>query len=100
MTDSMRKVIAETERRRTIQREYNEQHGLRRARSSSPSRTCCIRLPWPTPRLHEIVKEARKDFLTVNAMEDLIERLEQEMRMLAKKQEFEKAAELRMKSSG
>ncbi len=28
MTDSMRKVIDETERRRTIQREYNEAHGI------------------------------------------------------------------------
>jgi excinuclease UvrABC helicase subunit UvrB len=38
-TDAMRKAIAETDRRRAIQRRYNESTGSRRRRSSRASRT-------------------------------------------------------------
>jgi excinuclease ABC subunit B len=96
MTDSMRKVIAETERRRTIQREYNLKHGITPQTIIKSVEDVLRTTTVADARVREIVEEAAHvDFMTFSAMEDLVSRLEKEMKTLAKKQEFEKAAELR-----
>jgi excinuclease ABC subunit B len=95
MTDSMRKVIDETNRRRTVQREYNEAHGITPTTIVKSIEDILLSTTMADARVKEIVQEAKKDFLTVAGLEELIERLEKEMKSLAKKQQFEKAAELR-----
>lgn len=90
MTDSMKRAIGETDRRRTIQEEYNEEHGI-------------------TPQT--IRKEVRGVIrATVDAEEDVLEslssmkpdereaaitKLEEEMKQAARDLQFERAAELR-----
>jgi excinuclease ABC subunit B len=95
VTDSMRKVIEETARRREIQREYNEQHGITPQTIIKSVEDVLRTTTVADARVREIVEEAHVDFMTFSAMEDLVSRLEKEMKTLAKKQEFEKAAELR-----
>jgi excinuclease ABC subunit B len=95
VTDSMRKVIQETERRRTIQREYNEAHGITPQTIIKSVEDVLHTTSVADAKVREIVGEAPRDFMTFSAMEDMIDRLEREMKALAKKQEYEKAAQLR-----
>ena len=46
-------------------------------------------------RIREIVNDAQSEFLSTFDLEDLIGRLEKEMKRMAKAQQYEKAAELR-----
>jgi excinuclease ABC subunit B len=95
ITNSMQKLIDETERRRKIQTDYNEKHGITPQTIIKSIEEVLLSTTVADAKLREIVKEERADFLTVLDLEDLITRLEKEMRGLAKKQDFEKAAELR-----
>ncbi|MCM3628135.1 excinuclease ABC subunit UvrB [Paenibacillus glycanilyticus] len=94
ITDSMDKALKETERRRTIQIAYNEQHGV------TPQ---TIR-----KKVHDDIKatkvaEEKSDYLTGVGTEKmskkdrqaLLQRLEAEMKNAAKNLQFERAAELR-----
>ena len=92
ITDSMHKAIAETNRRRAIQMEYNEKHGI-------VPRTII-------KEIHEAIagKETKemaarymkkKSKTTKKDKEELIKNLEKEMREAAKVLDFERAAELR-----
>lgn len=91
----MRKVIDETDRRRRIQREYNEANGITPQTIIKSVENVLASTAIADSRVHEIVEEAHQDFMTVAAMEDLISRLEKEMRLMARKQQYEKAAQLR-----
>jgi len=93
MTGSMRRAISETERRRSIQERYNEEHGI-------------------TP---QSIKKAVRDIITINVeaekardklekdpesmsdkeLKKLIEKVEKNMRKAAAELDFETAAELR-----
>jgi excinuclease ABC subunit B len=95
ITDSMRKVIEETNRRRTIQREYNETHGITPQTIVKSIEEVLRATSVADARVREIVKDVQPDAMTFAAMEDLIDRLEKEMRAMAKRQEYEKAAQLR-----
>ncbi|MNG04040.1 UvrABC system protein B [compost metagenome] len=95
ITDSMDKAIKETDRRRTIQLAYNEQHGV------TPQ---TIR-----KKIHDVIEatkvaEQKADYLTGTGAggkltkkerQSLIQRLEAEMKEAAKSLQFERAAELR-----
>ncbi|MBR5004554.1 MAG: UvrB/UvrC motif-containing protein, partial [Erysipelotrichaceae bacterium] len=92
ITDSMHKAITETNRRRAIQMEYNEKHGI-------VPRTII-------KEIHEAIagKETKemaarymkkKSKTTKKDKEELIKNLEKEMREAAKVLDFERAAELR-----
>jgi excinuclease ABC subunit B len=96
MTDSMRRAISETDRRRTIQRAYNEEHGITPQSIISPVEM----------GLAEIMKaeygdvddsetQGLPEFKTQEELDAYIAKLETEMREAAKKFEFEKAAKLR-----
>ena len=90
LTESMEKAISETNRRRKIQMEYNEANGI------TPQ---TIKKSIRDTIKASIVEEAQEEYqLDENTtMEELINRLTDEMLQYAAAMEFEKAAELRDK---
>ncbi|GGH64112.1 excinuclease ABC subunit B [Paenibacillus sp. JGP012] len=93
VTDSMDKAMKETERRRAIQMEYNEKHGI------TPQ---TIRKKVRDVIEATKVAESKNEYLTGAAekmskkeRQSLIQRLEAEMKDAAKNLQFERAAELR-----
>ncbi|HEV2278593.1 MAG TPA: excinuclease ABC subunit UvrB [Acidobacteriaceae bacterium] len=95
MTDSMRQAIDETDRRRTVQRAYNEEHGITPqsiVRQVDMSLAKILQADYAD--LSEEV-ETMPEFRSQAELDDFIAKLETEMREAAKKFEFEKAAKLR-----
>jgi excinuclease ABC subunit B len=119
MTDSMKKVIDETERRRAVQKEYNEKHGI------TPTTVAKELKPLVDPAListqsfdyhKEAEKQAEQDYLETIKVADgaisykpgpamnevsfeskdkLIQHLRDTMLHAAKNMEFEEAARIR-----
>ena len=92
ITDSMRRAIDETDRRRSIQQEYNEEHGI----TPQGIRKAVHDI---TERVMEIA-ETKTPYITSGDLpkEDilrLIKDLERQMKTASKNLEFEKAALLR-----
>jgi excinuclease ABC subunit B len=94
-TDSMRRAIDETNRRRTIQQQYNEDNNITPQSIIKPIDMSLVRIAEgdyvtvpaePEDPIEEMTPEQREKF---------IGELEASMRDAAKKFEFEKAAELR-----
>ncbi|MDN4594381.1 excinuclease ABC subunit UvrB [Polycladomyces subterraneus] len=94
ITESMRKAIDETERRRRIQIAYNEQHGITpqtvRKKVRDVIEATKVAEDGPT---YETANRAGK--MTKKERQRLIAQLEKEMKAAAKELEFERAAELR-----
>ena len=90
LTDSMEKAIRETNRRREIQKNYNEQHGIIPQTIKKSVREAISA---------KILEEASTEYkLDKNAdIHDIINKLTDEMLQHAVSMEFEKAAELRDK---
>ena len=90
LTDSMEKAISETNRRRKIQMQYNEEHGIV-PQTINKSIRDTIRA--------SIVEEAQEEYKLDKdvSIEELISKMTDEMLEYAAKMEFEKAAELRDK---
>jgi len=86
ITDSMRKAIDETNRRREIQEEYNEKHGI------TPT-TIIKAIPDAIKVTKAITKDKKK--LNKHEREVMIHDLDKEMRKAAKALDFERAATLR-----
>ncbi|WP_175482246.1 excinuclease ABC subunit UvrB [Thermoflavimicrobium dichotomicum] len=94
ITESMRKAIDETERRRKIQMEYNQKHGI---------------IPQTVKKkVHDVIEATKvaEEKASYNVKLDmkkmskkerqkLIEKLEKEMKQAARELNFERAAELR-----
>ncbi|MFZ5928329.1 MAG: excinuclease ABC subunit UvrB [Acidobacteriota bacterium] len=96
MTDSMRRAIDETERRRRIQVEYNERHGITPETIVKPvdmTLAMIAEADYVTPPLEE--EPGAAELLTPEERERLISELEAKMREAAKAFEFEKAAQYR-----
>jgi excinuclease ABC subunit B len=96
MTDSMRRAIDETDRRREKQVAYNEEHGITPTtviRSINDSLAVISKADYAD--LTEADETAALDFADQAALEAHITKLESDMREAAKKFEFEKAAKLR-----
>jgi excinuclease ABC subunit B len=83
VTDSMRRAIKETERRRRIQQEFNEKHGIK------PE---TIR-----KKIFERLREKKEEEIPTEELPLLLEDLEREMLEAARRLEFERAAQLRDK---
>ena len=90
LTESMEKAISETNRRRKIQMEYNEAHGI-----VPQTIKKSIRDTIKASIVEETQEEYKLDENTT--MEELINKLTDEMLQCAAAMEFEKAAELRDK---
>ena len=97
MTDSMRKVIEETNRRREVQACYNQEHGItpRSIVKSVEQVKLTTSAADARSKLAEVVKQSRVDYTTVYEAEEIVQHLEREMKAAATKMEFERAAELR-----
>ncbi|SHJ35713.1 excinuclease ABC subunit UvrB [Lutispora thermophila] len=93
ITDSMRRAINETNRRRKIQSEYNEEHGI----TPKTIYKAVREVIEATKTGEEIEKYNAKPKEKINKEEikSIIEALEQEMKEYAKNLQFEKAAEIR-----
>lgn len=103
ITDSMRKTINETNRRRKLQQEYNEKNGIVPATIYKSMEDILS-----STSIADIRKKEEKEtygfskvaepvlrYLNKEQKEDLIEQLTEEMHKAAKDLEFEKAANLR-----
>lgn len=95
MTDSMRKAISETERRRAIQEEYNKAHGITPTTIKKAVRDL-IAVSKAVAKTEDKIK---KDPESMNRKEltKLISQVEKQMRAAAADLNFEQAAELRDK---
>ncbi len=97
MTDSMRRAIEETNRRREIQKDYNERNGITPQSIIKPIDMHLVHLAeadYVTVPLEED-KPDEIDALTASQREQHLAELEQKMRDAARGFEFEKAAQLR-----
>jgi len=88
ITESMQKAIDETQRRRTIQEKYNENHGIIPKTIIKEIRDLISNVDLDTKKKDK-VKISKKE------KELNIESIEQEMRNAAKNLDFERAMELR-----
>ena len=96
MTDSMKRAIDETGRRREIQRTYNEEHGITPQSVISSMEMGLAHILQA--EYGDIVEEEATgvpEFKSAEEVDQFIAKLETEMRDSAKKFEFEKAAKLR-----
>lgn len=94
MTDSMRRAIDETDRRRKIQEEYNTVHGII---PTTIEKEVSVYLPVQEKAIPKdfFVSDKTIKFETVNDIEAMIKTLDKEMKEAAKELMFEKAAQIR-----
>ncbi|MBZ5533488.1 MAG: excinuclease ABC subunit UvrB [Acidobacteriia bacterium] len=95
MTDSMKRAIDETDRRRAIQRAYNQEHGIT---PESIIRPLTMSLAGIAEGDYvDLTQEAEglPEFKSQEELDAYIANLESDMREAAKRFEFEKAAKLR-----
>jgi excinuclease ABC subunit B len=93
-TDSMRRAIDETARRRAIQEEWNREHGVEPASIVKQIDSPLVRLSnldyWDVP-----LERSRPELPDAESIRKRIGELEKQMRAAAKELDFEKAAALR-----
>jgi excinuclease ABC subunit B len=96
MTDSMKQAIGETDRRRAIQRAYNEEHGITPQsiiNKMDMGLAQILKAEYGEIEIEEAV--GLPEFNSQSEVDAFIAKLETEMRDAARKFEFEKAAKLR-----
>jgi excinuclease ABC subunit B len=94
-TDSMRKAVSETNRRRQIQNEYNIKHGITPTSIQKKVRD----LISISKRVEQNIQDMEKDMESMSKQElnDLVKRITKQMHTAAAELNFELAAELRDK---
>jgi len=96
MTDSMKRAMEETSRRRAIQTAYNEEHGITPESIVRPlDMTLASIVAADYADLTAGEAEGVPEFKSQEEVDAYIAKLEEEMREAAKRFEFEKAAKLR-----
>jgi excinuclease ABC subunit B len=104
ITNSMQKTIDETTRRRILQQEYNEKHGITpqtiyksREEIMASTSVADVRKKDQEKEMASFTKVAEPviRYMTNEQKHDLIEEMTEEMLQAAKDLEFEKAANLR-----
>jgi excinuclease ABC subunit B len=95
VTDSMQMALAETGRRRTIQADYNARHGI----VPTSIKKDVMSLEYATVDMDavqlDLAAESPAVYGAEEATEQIIKRLEREMKAAAKELEFERAAAIR-----
>src|SRR5271154_3129879 len=94
-TASMKRAIDETNRRRTIQEQYNEQNNITPQSIIKPIDMSLVRMAEGDYVTVPVEPEDPAEELTPEQREKFIAELEESMRDAAKRFEFEKAAQLR-----
>lgn len=94
MTDSMTKAISETKRRRSIQEDYNTEHGITPQTIQKEIRDV-IRATQAAETPEEYNSADKLSQLNKKERQKLIADMEKEMKTAAKDLNFERAAELR-----
>ena len=95
MTDSMKKAIDETNRRRAIQRAYNEEHGITPESIVRPLDMTLVAVAAADYTDLTSEAEGLPEFRSQEELDVYIAKLESDMREAAKRFEFEQAAKLR-----
>ena len=95
MTDSMRRALDETERRRVIQQAYNEENGITPESILRPIDMSLAQILKAEYADMTEQDETTPEFHNQQDLDAFVAKLEMEMRESAKKFEFEKAAKLR-----
>ena len=97
MTDSMKRAIGETERRRRVQEAFNEEHGI-------IPRSVVKQIDEPLIQVYDAdyvdVPLVADDGPALNEIPRMVEKLRKEMKQASDRLEFEKAAELRDRIRG
>lgn len=93
VTDSMKRAIRETNRRREKQLKYNQEHNIT-PQTIRKAITDLIDLPW---KKEEEIKEIGIESLTEEQFRALITELEEEMHLKAEVLDFEEAIKIREK---
>src|SRR5271156_4089639 len=94
-TDSMKRAIDETNRRRAIQEQYNEQNNITPQSIIKPIDMSLVRIAEEDYVTITEEDDAMPEFKSQEELDIYIGKLESDMREAAKKFEFEKAAKLR-----
>ena len=100
LTDSMARAISETERRRAIQHAHNEAHGITPSPAGKRAGNSILSFLEMSRRLsddqlEEAAQQAENNAVPLDALPELIQQLEEKMKIAAKSLEFEEAANLR-----
>ncbi len=95
VTASMRQAIDETQRRREVQRAYNEQHGITPRAVKSHILDLSEHLYDADPTALPMAADAADDVLQPKEIQRLTAEYTKDMQRYADEMEFEKAAELR-----
>ncbi|MGH9503577.1 MAG: excinuclease ABC subunit UvrB [Terriglobales bacterium] len=96
MTDSIKKALSETDRRRAIQVAYNEANGITPESIVRPLEMSLARIVEADyADLTDVEAEGVPEFKSQEELDAYIVKLESDMREAAKRFEFEKAAKLR-----
>jgi excinuclease ABC subunit B len=95
VTDSMRRAIDETNRRRTLQEEFNREHGITPQTVKKAIQESLIEVCEADYVTIPVAAEGEEEYRTAEDLSRAVARLRREMRDAAKDLEFERAAELR-----
>jgi excinuclease ABC subunit B len=95
MTDSMRRALDETARRRQIQLQYNEEHNIEPQSIVKPIDMSLVAVAEADYVTVPLEADEEIENLTPEQRQKFLDDLEEQMREAARKFEFEKAAQLR-----
>jgi excinuclease ABC subunit B len=100
MTDSMKRALSETDRRRQIQMDYNERNHITPQSIVKPIDMSLVAIAEGDYVTVPLESDEEVDSLTPEQRQRFIGELEERMREAARKFEFEKAAQLRDRVKG
>jgi excinuclease ABC subunit B len=95
VTDSMRRAIEETNRRRKIQEEYNERNKITPQSIIKPIDMSLVAIAEADYVTVPLEEDEPAEALSLEQLQKFVSELEEKMREAAKRFEFEKAAQLR-----